>query len=397
MTHSTTTGSAHIDISTIENGSYVDGVYCLMNPQLGTTRGGKTYLKCILRDASGEVPGRKWTFSKTEFPDVTSTGFAWISGTGQLYKEQVQIIIEQIRPVEVGAEEIRSLLPATRRDIEEMYGEVCRLLESLTHPGIRALSRAYLEDEALMNRFKMAPAAMQIHHAWIGGLLEHTLQLMTIADAILPLYPQVNRDLVIFGLFLHDLGKTSELQWERGFEYTTDGHLIGHIVRGAIWLQVKAAVAQRDGAGLPPAALRALQHIIISHHGEPAFGAAKRPSTPEAVLVSMLDNLDAKTQIALTASARDDEKVSAEFTDKIWSLETRMYRPDPLAEGHNGREQEGSAEGMDDADDPADPASIPTETAPGTPDLFGGTQGDDDGDGEGATTGEHPASNAPPA
>ena len=185
-----------------------------------------------------------------------------------------------------------------------------------------------------MMRFRRAPAAVSVHHAWIGGLLEHTLQLLKLADVMLPLYPQLNRDIVLMGLFLHDLGKTSELVWEQGFEYTADGHLIGHIVRGAIWLQVKAAVAaKQSGHKLPHSALRVLQHIILSHHGELEHGAARRPSTPEAMFVARLDNLDAKTQIALTHArpAADPAGISAEFSDRIWSLETRLYRPDPLA------------------------------------------------------------------
>jgi 3'-5' exoribonuclease len=151
---------------------------------------------------------------------------------------------------------------------------------------------------------------------------------------MLPLYPQLNRDIVLMGLFLHDLGKTAELTWEKGFDYTTDGNLIGHIVRGAVWLQFKAAQAARlTGQKLPVDAIRVLQHIIISHHGVPEYGAAKVPATPEAIFIALLDNLDAKTQLALTA-ARPVGGPAIEsmgpFTDKIWALDTRLYRPDPL-------------------------------------------------------------------
>ncbi len=136
------------------------------------------------------------------------------------------------------------------------------------------------------------------------------------------------------GLFLHDLAKTTELTWEKGFDYTTDGNLIGHVVRGAIWLQVKAALAgKQSGHRLPPDALRVLQHIIISHHGEPEYGAAKLPSTPEAIFVAMLDNLDAKTEMALSHSRPDPAPVlviEGDFTDKVWALGTRLFKPDPL-------------------------------------------------------------------
>lgn len=309
-------------------------MYSIQNPQVGTTRGGKPYLKCLLRDASGEVSARQWTFDEATFAGIKSTGFVWIAGHTELYNGQPQLIIEQIKSVQVTAEEIAALLPTTTKDIGAMFEEVGRIMRSLEHPAMKALAEAYLVDEDIMSKFRLCPAAQSIHHAWIGGLLEHTLQLLKLAEAMLPLYPQLNRDIVLMGLFLHDLGKTAELSWEKGFEYTTDGNLIGHIVRGAIWLQFKAAVAaKQSGQKLPQDALRVLQHIIISHHGVPEFGAAKLPSTPEAIFISVLDNLDAKTQMALTNARPDPAPTTGptcDFTEKVWALDTRLYRPDPL-------------------------------------------------------------------
>jgi 3'-5' exoribonuclease len=322
------------DVRTLKPNAYVDGVYGIINPQIGTTRGGKPYLKCLLRDASGEVPARQWSFDEAAFNELCATGFVWIAGHTQVYNGQCQIILEQIRCVEVSDEEIAALLPSTTKDIGEMFREVTSLLATLEHPAMKALAETYLADDELMERFRRAPAAVNMHHAWIGGLLEHTLQVMKLADVMLPLYPQLNRDLVLMGLFLHDLGKTLELTWEKGFNYTADGNLIGHIVRGAILLQVKAAVAAKNGARLPAAALRVLQHIIISHHGQPEFGAAKVPSTPEAVFVALIDNLDAKTAMALNHARPDGAppiEGAADFTDKVWALQTRLYCPDPLA------------------------------------------------------------------
>jgi 3'-5' exoribonuclease len=324
----------HTDLRTLKPNGYVDGVYGIINPQIGTTKAGKPYLKCLLRDASSEVPARQWTFDEATFNDLCSTGFVFIAGHTQVYNGQCQIILEQIRAVEVSDEEIAALLPSTSKDINEMFAEVKSLLATLEHPAMKALAQAYLDDDELMERFRRAPAAVTLHHAWIGGLLEHTLQLMKLADIMLPLYPQLNRDIVMMGVFLHDLGKTLELTWERGFNYTADGNLIGHIVRGAIVLQIKAAVAGKSGQKLPTAALRVLQHIILSHHGAAEFGAAKLPSTPEAVFVSQLDNLDAKTSMALNHARPEGAppiEGAADFTDKVWALQTRLYCPDPLA------------------------------------------------------------------
>ena len=327
-----TTEQTHTDIRKLPQNGYVDGTYSLINPQIGTTRGGKPYLKCLIRDASGEVPARQWTFDEAIFPDLVATGFVWIAGHTQVYNGQVQVILEQIRPVQVTQDQLAALLPATDKDIDAMFAEVCTLMRSLKHPAMQALAEAYLSDESLMTSFRMAPAAMSLHHAWIGGLLEHTLQLLKIAEATLPLYPELNRDLVLMGLFLHDMAKTAELTWEKGFDYTADGNLVGHVARGAIWLQFKAAVAGKEsGQRLPADALRVLQHIVLSHHGSLEFGAAKVPSTPEAIFVAHLDNLDAKTTIALRSAGRDEDVPdNRHFTDKIWALETRLYRPDPL-------------------------------------------------------------------
>ncbi len=325
----------HVNLNTITSNSYVDGIYSLVNPQIGTTRGGKPYLKCLIRDATGEMACRQWSFDEQTFPEIEGAGFVFLSGHSQLYNGQIQLVIEQIKPVEVSTEDMKTLLPSSSRDIGEMFAELKQIMTTLKHPAMQALADTYLADEDLMQSFQQAPAAMSLHHAWVGGLLEHTLQVLKIAETMLPLYPQLNRDIVLMGLFLHDLGKTAELTWEQGFNYSTDGNLVGHVVRGAIWLQIKATIAgKQSGHKLPPDALRVLQHIILSHHGQPEFGAVKVPGTPEAIFVSLVDNLDAKVQMALTAARPEQESplATGPFTDKVWALGTRLYRTDPLSE-----------------------------------------------------------------
>ncbi|MEO1130786.1 MAG: HD domain-containing protein, partial [Planctomycetota bacterium] len=191
-----------------------------------------------------------------------------------------------------------------------------------------------LEDELLMSQFRQAPAAKMMHHAYLGGLLEHTLACMRLADVVCPLYPKINRDIVVLGLFLHDLGKTRELTWTGAFGYSDRGELVGHIVEGAIMLHDKAQqVRVNKGVRMPKHALTILQHIILSHHGEPEYGAAKIPGSPEAILVSLLDNVDAKTTIAINAARPDRAKAAdlgGNFTEKQWALRTKLFRPDPL-------------------------------------------------------------------
>ncbi len=327
--------SNHTFIADFENSQYLDGIYCIYNAQLGQTKAGKPYLKAIIRDKSGQIPARMWNITEQQFKALPTNGFVWLEGQTQPFQGERQLIVQDIRGVDVAEEDLPNLLPATKKDVDQMLADLLALLDTLKHPGIKALIAEYLNDAPLMASFRASPAAVSMHHAYLGGLLEHTLQLCTLADRMLPLYPKLNRDLVIAGLFIHDLAKCWELSYEYGFTYTTEGQLIGHIVLGSLWLQRKAdAVKAKGGPELPHEALLVLHHIILSHHGIPEYGAAKVPSTPEAIFVSRLDELDARTQMGID-NARPESGVVADgesdFTDKIWGLDTRLYRPDPLA------------------------------------------------------------------
>ena len=313
----------------------VEGLYAVANCQLGKTRQDKPYLRCLLSDKSGEAPARMWSIDEATFKRLPTEGFVYIEGESQAYQGQLQIIIHQIDPVEPSVEQMADLLPVTGRDIEEMFAEVVRLLGSLEHPAIKALGELFLEDAYFIEAFKRAPAAKALHHAHLGGLLEHTVTLMQIADRICPLYPRISRDLVLMGCFLQDIGKTRELQYDRAFGYTDQGELIGHIVEGTHMLRDKTQLLMREkGVRLPAGAGMVLEHIILSHHNLPEHGAAKQPMCPEAVLVAHIDGLDAKTVIALDA-ARPEQAAAdlgGNFTDRNWALGVKLYKPDPLAE-----------------------------------------------------------------
>jgi 3'-5' exoribonuclease len=315
---------------------YVTGVFCISNAQLGRTKNDKPFLKCLIRDKTGELPARMWSIDQATFKRIPTEGFVYVEGQTQPYQGELQFIVSSIDPTEPTPEQLRELLPVSKRDPEEMFAELRGLLDTLEHTGIKALAQVYLEDKPLMDAFKQCPAAKTMHHAYLGGLLEHTLNLLRLADRVCPLYPGLNRDIVMMGLFLHDLGKTRELMWDRSFGYTDRGELIGHIVEGAIMLHDRAQLVMRQtGQRLPKHAVLVLQHIILSHHGIPEYGAAKVPMTPEAIMVSILDNLDAKTTIALSAARPDRENtldLGGNFTEKQWALDTKLFRPDPLGD-----------------------------------------------------------------
>jgi 3'-5' exoribonuclease len=344
----------HANIAELQPNQWIDGLYVVQNCQLGQTRTGKPYLKCLLSDATGRTSGRMWNASQDIFERLPTDGIVWLEGQTQPYQGEMQVIIKHIAEAVAGPEELAVLMPRSPFDADEMFAELTQILAGLQHPPLIALARAYLSDEPLMQKFRAAPAAMALHHAYLHGLLEHTLQLLKIARAILPLYPKVNADVVLMGLFLHDLAKCAELKWDSAFSYSTDGQLVGHIARGILWLEQKSQQCRAEGQPIPEPLLRVLHHIILSHHGKPEYGALKVPATPEAVLIHQIDNIDAKTHMALAATrtgARpgvDDDSQASDFTERLWALETKLYKPDPTTLPDELPEQD-SAE---DADEP---------------------------------------------
>ncbi|NQU76604.1 MAG: HD domain-containing protein, partial [Planctomycetes bacterium] len=206
------------------------------------------------------------------------------------------------------------------------------------------LVKKFLEDHELMAAFKKAPAAMEMHQAYIGGLVEHTLGVVRSVKALLPLYPELNVDLLLTGAFLHDVGKTAELTSKMGFHYTDRGQLVGHITIGAIWVQQKAdAISAETGEEFPPKTVDLLQHIILSHHGVYEYGSPKLPMIPEAIALHYLDNLDAKMHMFAREIANHIDHEDS-FTGYHRGLEVRIYK-------HSGRLDGDPAENLFDHDD----------------------------------------------
>lgn len=323
----------HIYINDFQPNQLIEGLYAIQNGQLAMTKSGKPYLKCLLADRTGRTPGRMWNAPEDLFSTVPQDGFVYVEGQTQPYQGEMQVIIQNLAPAQPSGRDLEDLLPRTRFDVEQMFSDVEQVMRSLKSPQLQALCKVYFDDKTLMERFRQAPAAQTLHHAFIGGLLEHTRALLKLAEVVLPLYPKVNREIVLMGLFLHDLGKCVELTWMNGFDYSDEGRLVGHIARGVVWLNEKARIAGTAGTPISSEMLHTLEHIILSHHGEPEFGALKPPSTPEAILIHMLDNIDAKMQMALDAVRGEQAgaQLGGNFTDKVWALgNTRMYRVDPV-------------------------------------------------------------------
>jgi 3'-5' exoribonuclease len=273
---------------------------------------------------------RAWQATEEMFRQIPEGGFIRLKGRTENYKGNLQFIIDALRPAEPGSFEVADFLPVTKNNMQGMEGRLIEVLRTIKHPDLRALVDEFLDDRELMERFLRAPAALNMHHAYIGGLLEHTLALLELATVVIPRYPKLSLDLVLAGLFLHDIAKSVELTYEANIAYTDSGQLIGHITQAVLWIEKKAdAVAQRRGKPFPDQLRWLLQHIVLSHHGCYEFGSPKLPAIPEAVAIHYLDNFDAKVHQFLNA-IESDRDPDSRWTEYQKSLETKVYKPDVM-------------------------------------------------------------------
>jgi 3'-5' exoribonuclease len=310
-------------------GDIVEDVYVISGKQFAATTNGKYYIKAFVSDRTSQVTARMWNASRDIFNAMPESGFLKIRGRVENYQNNLQFIIEQMWPAKDGTYDINDLMPHTKRDINEMCRKLTEICQSIQNRHLAALVQAYLDDQELMGNFCKSPAAQSFHHAFIGGLLEHTLNAMEVADAICKFYPGLSRDLVLAGIFLHDIAKTWELIYETSFGYSDGGQLVGHIVKSAMWVEHKAKKAEEMlGEQIPQKLIDVLQHIIISHHGVPEFGAVKVPCTPEAIAVHAIENLDAKLMMALQACRGEGADGEGNWTEYMKAFSGKLYRPD---------------------------------------------------------------------
>jgi 3'-5' exoribonuclease len=346
-------------------GDVAEDVFVVSGKQLAQGQNGKHYIKAFVSDRTAQVTARIWNASREMFNGLPDGGFAWLRARVENYQNNLQLIIEQFGPAKDGSFDVGDLLPQTTKDIAAMCRKLQELLGSIQNRHLAALVQAYLDDEKLMGGFCKAPAAMTFHHAFIGGLLEHTLNAIEVADAVVKFYPGLNRDLVITGIFLHDIAKTWELCYDCGFSYTDGGQLVGHIVKSAMWVEHKAKDAEKllGGEKIPDGLINVLQHIVLSHHGTAEFGSPRTPATPEAIAVHAIENMDAKLMMALSACRGDGIGSPAAGTDGNWTeymkaFSGRLFRPDVAP-------ADAPAELPPDAPAPDSPAQPVAEPPPG--------------------------------
>lgn len=315
---------AHKFINDIEPGETIDDIYLVKDPILRSTTRGDLYIAMFLLDRTGQLNGRMWQATETIYKALPKPGFVHIQGRSELYQNNLQIIINNVSAVETSDVRIDDFLMRTDKDTKQLFEDIKKIVGQVKNPQLKALVGAFITDTELMDKFCNAPGGMKLHHSYIGGLLEHTHNMMRVADAILPLYPDVQPDLVLAGIFLHDIGKTDELSYDMAFSYTDSGQLIGHISKSLVMINQKADELRRKGTQIDQNVMDAIGHIILSHHGQYEFGSPKLPSTPEAFMVYYIDDMDAKLNHVVTS-------IESDISDSNWTgwnnaLQTRLYK-----------------------------------------------------------------------
>jgi 3'-5' exoribonuclease len=275
-------------------GTIVEAVFHVAEKDLRTTKKGTLFISAKLRDRTGEVPAVMWDATEALFAAIPQGGYAMVKGRVGQYNDAPQIVIEAMRPARAGEVDLADFLPKGPGDPEEHLVRLKEVLDTIERPALRAVLDVVWADADLMAALVRAPAAEKLHHAYLGGLLEHTLSMAEAAVLLSKHYPKLDRDLLLVGVLWHDIGKTRELHYAESFGYTDSGKLVGHIVQGVLMLEEKIREVRAAGTEFPETLAHVLRHLILAHHGEHAFGSPKLPMTAEALALHYLDNLDAK-------------------------------------------------------------------------------------------------------
>lgn len=303
------------DLGRYENQS-VTGFFAVVLRQTRSKKDGSPYFALTLADRTGQVDARMW--ETADAGEFAAGDIVKLRGQVNRYQDKLQIVVDRIRRAQPNEFDLGDFVPRTERDVDELWAELNGCVESFTDPHLKALLQSFLDDPEIATALREAPAAKSLHHAWIGGLLEHIVSLLGVCELAAKHYG-VHRDLLLTGAVLHDIGKLHELRWGTSFEYTVEGQLLGHITIGVGMVERKMDAIE----GFPPALRLLVSHLILSHHGKYEFGSPKLPMIPEAILLHYLDDMDAKMQ---TTRAEFVRNVSAgrgadEMTDWVRAME----------------------------------------------------------------------------
>ncbi len=307
-------------ITDIRTGDRVDDIFVLSEKILSQKKDGNNFLNVTLSDKTGTIKGVVWDHVDQIAAGVTSGDFVHVIGGVSDYRGTLQVVIKIMEPFPSDRIDPSDFLPQTSRDIEGMFKRLVKRMDSITTDYLKALIDAFFKDKEFVNKFKTAPAAKKMHHAYIGGLLEHTLSMTSLADKIAGHYSGIDRDLLIAGAILHDIGKVDEFEYQSKIDYSDKGRLLNHIVIGLKMVDEKLSEIKH----FPEDQMLLLKHLIVSHHGTREFGSPEPPKTIEAVLLNYIDEIDSKVN-----AIRDF--IASEDPDETWTsyhrlLERHFYK-----------------------------------------------------------------------
>lgn len=314
------------NINQIQEGDRVDEVYRITDKQLRPNKNGNLYLQFNLSDKTGMVGGRLWNVIPEQIEGFENNDFVLFEGTAQRFQGTIQLIARKLTKIANDQVKEEDFLRPNCVDIPKSRERLQEMLRSITNPDLLNLADCFLIDEDFMERFCKAPAGVKLHHAYPGGLLDHTVHMMQVALKIAVLYPQLNRDLLLFGAFLHDIGKTKELSFENDVFYTDRGQLLGHPILGIELLLEKIAEAEKlSGETFHWETAMLLKHLMISHHGTYENQSPKLPMTLEAIALHFIDSLDSKIA-EFQKYMLEDPNLGSPWTNYIPGIERKLYK-----------------------------------------------------------------------
>lgn len=302
-------------VADIKDRDPVKGVFLVKEKIMAMAKNGKPYMNLRFMDKSGEVDAKLWDNTDVLDKLFDKNDFVRVRGKASVYMNKMQVVVAEISRVPDEEVSLADFLPESPRSIGEMRQELRDAVGALANSHLRGLMEAFLADEPLMDQYCKAPAAKGMHHVYLGGLLEHSLALVRLIRAIVPLYEGINEELLVVGALLHDVGKVYEMSYERAFDYTDAGKLLGHITIGVELVEDK--IRQVDG--FPRELALLLKHMLLSHHGQYEFGSPKRPKTVEATILNYLDDMDSKINGIRTHIAKEAASSSR------WTAHHRLY------------------------------------------------------------------------
>ncbi|HTW31651.1 MAG TPA: OB-fold nucleic acid binding domain-containing protein [Candidatus Sulfotelmatobacter sp.] len=289
--------------------------FVVVSKQIKPKKSGEPYLALTLGDRSGQIEAKMWDNVEEVLEAFEQDDFLKIKGLINKYKQRFQLTIHKLRKLGESEIEFDDYLPKTTKNIDELWQTLAGFVATFENPHLRGLVQAFMADPEIASAYRNAPAAKTLHHAYIGGLLDHVVSLFRSCDLMCKNYPQINRDVLLTGAFLHDIGKIHELTYNRSFTYTTKGQLLGHMIIELEMLQAKLA----QFPAFPEELKTMVEHLIISHHGQYEFGSPKLPMFPEALMLHYLDDLDSKME-AMRAQFERESSLDGAWTSYNPSL-----------------------------------------------------------------------------